>query len=250
MKKTVFVTMIMLGTALVMQAQQVYDKFLEDGKTWKCEYWNGNPNAEKRVYTWMLDGEIVIDGKKCMKLFNDLNSDRTMKHDYTLYEEQKKVYIVSNSGEMSLLYDFGAKAGDVLNMQNHKMTVINVDTIYNAKRGFIRQFIMCDADGPVVHISGLGGSAPTQNYFTIGMGIEIVSCEVNGEEIYGRNLPVEEKVDLMDVWTKWVYDYAGIESPVVSSAASALLYDLQGRRLSAKPAKGIYIHGGRKYVVK
>ena len=43
---------------------------------------------------------------------------------------------------------------------------------------------------------------------------------------------------------------AGIESPVVSSAASAPLYDLQGRRLSAKPVKGMYIQDGRKYVVK
>ena len=43
---------------------------------------------------------------------------------------------------------------------------------------------------------------------------------------------------------------AGIDSPVSSPTTDAPLYDLQGRRLSAKPVKGMYIQGGRKYVVK
>ena len=47
MKKTVFVTMIMLGTALVMQAQQVYDKFLEDGKTGSANIGMGTPMLKR-----------------------------------------------------------------------------------------------------------------------------------------------------------------------------------------------------------
>jgi hypothetical protein len=31
---------------------------------------------------------------------------------------------------------------------------------------------------------------------------------------------------------------------------SSTIYDLQGRRLAAKPVKGMYIQGGRKYVVR
>lgn len=41
----------------------------------------------------------------------------------------------------------------------------------------------------------------------------------------------------------------GIEQ-VRQPKATGMIYDLQGRRLSAKPQKGLYIHNGRKVVIK
>lgn len=41
----------------------------------------------------------------------------------------------------------------------------------------------------------------------------------------------------------------GIEQ-VRKPKATGMIYDLQGRRLSAKPQKGLYIHNGRKVVIK
>ena len=43
---------------------------------------------------------------------------------------------------------------------------------------------------------------------------------------------------------------AGIDSPTEALAHDGPLFDLQGRRLAAKPQKGVYIQGGRKYVVR
>ena len=43
---------------------------------------------------------------------------------------------------------------------------------------------------------------------------------------------------------------AGIDSPTEALAHDGPLYDLQGRRLAAKPQRGVYIQGGRKYVVR
>jgi len=35
-----------------------------------------------------------------------------------------------------------------------------------------------------------------------------------------------------------------------SAEADSTLFDLQGRRLKARPAKGVYIRDGRKHVVR
>ena len=46
-------------------------------------------------------------------------------------------------------------------------------------------------------------------------------------------------------------EYTGIANTSITKTSSTNnIFDLQGRRLSGKPAKGMYIQGGKKYVVK
>ena len=42
----------------------------------------------------------------------------------------------------------------------------------------------------------------------------------------------------------------GIKNITATSEANHQIYDLQGRRLQHTPAKGVYIHDGKKRVVK
>jgi hypothetical protein len=60
--------------------------------------------------------------------------------------------------------------------------------------------------------------------------------------IYGRIDPEHETVKVNDVTSR-------DENRPVSSFAA--LYDLQGRRIQGKPTrKGMYIRGGKKFVIK
>ena len=45
------------------------------------------------------------------------------------------------------------------------------------------------------------------------------------------------------------WDFSGISSVSADRAASGVVYDLQGRRVS-QPAKGVFIQNGKKIVVK
>ena len=55
-------------------------------------------------------------------------------------------------------------------------------------------------------------------------------------------------ITLEDLTAGWG-TYTSIRSLRGSEVASQELYDLQGRRLSAPPSKGLYIKGGKKIVV-
>jgi hypothetical protein len=59
----------------------------------------------------------------------------------------------------------------------------------------------------------------------------LVACEVNGEVIYQSATSIQ-----------------GIKSSNLNSDGA--IYDLQGRRLSSLPAKGLYIQNGKKRMVR
>jgi hypothetical protein len=61
-------------------------------------------------------------------------------------------------------------------------------------------------------------------------------------------------LDFQNVYQGMVYpltdEMNGITDITCVVGSSAELYDLQGRKLSSMPAKGIYIQNGKKYVVR
>ena len=61
----------------------------------------------------------------------------------------------------------------------------------------------------------------------------------------------ERVITLEDLAEGWgTYIDTAIKSLKTSETANQAIYDLQGRRLSEVPAKGIYIQAGKKYVIK
>ena len=76
------------------------------------------------------------------------------------------------------------------------------------------------------------------NVYGDGYGRCIIDCSVNGQSIYRTN----------------DYDFymnTSVSTPLrMDETTSSTLYDLQGRRLTAKPAKGIYIQNGQKIISK
>ena len=61
----------------------------------------------------------------------------------------------------------------------------------------------------------------------------------------------ERVITLEDLAEGWgTYIDTAIKSLKTAETANQAIYDLQGRRLSEVPAKGIYIQAGKKYVIK
>ena len=77
------------------------------------------------------------------------------------------------------------------------------------------------------------GSYPERHYRSM-----LVHFERNGEVLY-------------DIWPEKVGVSDEIKSiNKVKAPVDGILYDLQGRRLYAKPQKGVYIQNGKKKLVK
>lgn len=51
-------------------------------------------------------------------------------------------------------------------------------------------------------------------------------------------------------YTKEFFDFLSIGQPSASHQATRDIYDLQGRKMNGQPKRGIYIQGGKKFVVK
>ena len=118
-----------------------------------------------------------------------------------------------------------------------------VDTIHVRGRFFVRHHYLDSYSYTVsVIVEGIGMDG---NGLMMGSHIqylptcvcdytEFVACNEDGECIFTQHDFYVEAID-----TK-------VESAATSSSAPSSLYDLQGRRLAAPPAKGVYIQDGRK----
>ena len=242
------IMIVMLGFAIACRAQQVYDTFLIEGKTWTQEILMDTPFEEKQYKILKLDGEMVIDGRKCMKLYCDGIFDSA------LYEEGKSVFRIVK-GEEYKLYDFGAGIGDVLTLGGQKLTLVRIDTLYNDDFQFRRQIFLNQSNTPISHLSGIGSvSGPINISPTVGTSYAVVECKVGDNVLIpsadGNGFRVLNDDDFDEF--AWYVDYmrqlANIKSTFDCNDTRGLLYDLHGRRLTSKPEKGVYIEGGRKRV--
>ena len=252
-------TLLLLCAALAGRAQQIYDTFLVEGKMWTCECRIEASSGFKTynaVYT--LSGDTVIDGRTCKKLFvQDANGSMT--YNAALYQEGKKVYMITSHNVTSpttyQLYDFGiADGGSIGLWSDMHGTVYFVDNIQQGNNTIKRQFVSLDRLGCALYLSGVGSIyGPVLLALTVGGSSRLLSCSVNGETIYSEEQALSD-YELM--WSTWD-DYmehgkvlVSIATPDVATMYDGPLFDLQGRRLAAKPQRGVYIQGGRKYVVR
>lgn len=78
------------------------------------------------------------------------------------------------------------------------------------------------------------------------------------QQLYGvvsQHIPFSGVVEYIDIWAsgriqKKNDDPAGISEIVEKETSDCSYFDLQGRRISGQPSKGIYIMNGRKYILK
>lgn len=119
-KKLYLLTDIKLNITLKSE-QSANSSFVENGKEWQARlyvpYYNDNLGISyKFPYNFVMEGDTLIGAKACKKLYVYERGDRrTTEYLEAVYEEGQKVYFVPKGSEEGLLmYDFGAKDGEIV----------------------------------------------------------------------------------------------------------------------------------------
>lgn len=250
-------------------AQLEYRPFVQDGKLWRLRV----GEIMENIYGNMIDGDTLIGGERWNKVYNYVGVTSNNKYYAAIRESGKKVYaIAKGSSRTRLLYDFGLKEGQTVKCgiegnafgclldEGEKfdtllgfplvtyLKVERIDTV--TARGLQhRRFTLSILDsfkeyllnewepvvGSVTWIEGVGsGAGPFSPWMPLPPnGSILVGCKINKTDIFGYS----------DFYDAEIYNsVGGIRSDESEESGT---YDLSGRRLSAPPAKGMYIEDKR-----
>ena len=250
-RQWIFISLLLAAalTSFAQEASDSYRPFVEEGKVWNYE--GSNPNHEPSSYvTWtesyQLDGDTVIDSYKCGKLYFSSTCPFSEYHRLykgAVYEDGNKVYIFhSKSTAPRLLYDFSCKKEDHLMIGGYELLIDKDYFISNAAQTF-HVFVWSPKEMNIYQsfmIEGIGClDDDLINYYEGwlpgGYQRKLLSCSIKGFEIFNYNTFHKE--------------VSTVSFPFEQNSTPTL-FDLSGRRLSAPPAKGIYIENGQKRVAK
>lgn len=223
-----------------------YHAMLDSRKAWSVE-----TVPESLSRDSYANGTTVLDGKEyyVMETYSDGQQGRAFVY---WREEGRRVYAVnSTTGEECLMYDFTLTPGQEATVAGSTaMRCNSVDTI-RVNGSYFRRFNMsrCDDDSCIIPwVEGVGSpygvdmpGGPDVQQLPI-----VVSfyCRENGMEIFTPEGFTAPAIHF------GATSVASPRTPDTSPRTSHYYFDLQGRRLKAKPAKGVYIQDGRKHVVR
>lgn len=273
MKQVLFV-FLSLFIACEITAQEVYDNFLKDGKTWLMRYkLVVNPDEYGSVYRFQeitLKEDSVIDGipfkRICKRTY--IPEDPNEKEEWTstsswLGQDESKIYLCERlwgeTFECYQIMDFARDVGDILTLGSSSdgensgvdFMVTNVsDTILESStdkrpRRCLHLQSRVNSDEKDVWVEGIGSL-----YYGI-TGIVMGSHSGSIPRLMKCN---EDEVIL--------FQYNENETSVRSVVSNKvrrkeICHDLQGRKLKTRSKKdgdafplGIYIQNGKKFVMK
>ena len=212
-------------------AQDDYRPLVEKGKKWTYHH-----DTYQYVYDYyyMLDGDTVVAGKNCLKMYSDNRyNDHVVRYEGSFCEEGKKVYCFYPGLEDGrLLYDFGCEEGNTLKMTGADLIVrsiadVELNGIEVKRFNFQAQQMIEGEDDPFVigTLSWIEGVGATKDFFNMlplaGNYNSLMVCEVNGEILYNGVTN-------------------GITTVHNDLKSGHAIYDLRGRRLKSL-SKGINI---------
>ena len=254
MKKiTLFLLLAMTGCKCFAQEHE-YIPLLEEGKRWNYIFdfaWAGAPKEYNYYYSYFVNGDTVINNITCKKIY--MEKDGSVTYKAAMYEDGQKVYCFNNnSTDSELLYDFGLCRYDKMPVEKENVEVLCKYTKQSEYEGVNRKeiyWIMIDSymsedyvermmslDNDIYLSEWIEGIGSTQDlFFTLpydGNYSHMISCEQNGKTLYQDSY------------------YTGIIDIRTNSNVSSQIFDFSGRRLNSIPEKGMYIKGGRKYLIK
>lgn len=244
--KKLLLYFIVFHISLLAQGQEnSYTPFVEEGKVWKVGWFPGIQYWAQRLDYYYFDGDTIINRHMCkvMKCRHESKVEDTWtEYIGGWYEHRKQVYCVFPGKEsFELIYDFGAKVGEEIEVYNSLTGKIKV-TIYGRDAATREPFIgmitnVLDQEDFMVSpwMEGVGGTTPLDN---------IIRPEWAGYYYALMNCMVGDKVLYLENHYK-----DGIKSSMIDSPNNPVsLYDLSGRRLSTPPARGFFIQDGKKVV--
>lgn len=232
-----------------------YVPFVEEGKVWNCSAITPlvDPlDEEACIFTMM--GDTLIGENNYKKVFCQFNVyfGDDMQHYYcAVREEAYRVFIIAaETKEEKLLYDFSHPQESLILSYD--------DTKFARGTGYHNKYFPTNQ---MQMTFGLWGTEDGTNYnkgldeWIEGVGsvnVNPFSCElICDKPSFGYPIDVISCINE----SGYVYFVYWMEQPTTiketfKSIPNTLIYDLQGRRLSTKPQRGVYIENGKKRVVK
>jgi hypothetical protein len=264
---------------MLAQAQKEeleYRPFAEEGKIWSTTIGGLN----QYVYDGYFAGDTIIGGETWQKVYTIAGINRV--YYAAVRDEGKKVYaIAKGSSRPRLLYDFSLKEGDFVRcgvegsafeclrmkeepldtlhgfLFNLALKVDRIDTIKLRDGLEHRRFTLSMwSPGkdiliatPIVWIEGLGSGAGPFSPWMLQSPLLPTFNEHRAFVTYWGNENLSPQIIAISD------EFYELES---STAVSSLqptqekgtFYDLDGRQISTKPSRGIYIEDGKKRMVK
>ena len=238
--------------AMAQEWDHEYIPFVEDGKIWNCCAHTPEVGVDEINCIFTMKGDTLIDEnhyKKVFCQFKEYYGDDKQHYYCAVREESYRVFIIAAETNMEkLLYDFShPQESLILSYDDYKFARgIGYHNKYIPTRQ-MSFWLYSTKDGMNYDhqldnwIEGVGFI--NVNPFTcklicdkpsLGYPIEVISCVNEGDYFF---------------YIYWFEDHSAIKN-TLKSVTNALIYDLQGRRLSGQPTKGIYIQNGTKIVIK
>lgn len=227
---------------------------LDEDLVWTMAFYSPYQEDNVSYIELKLDGEILIEGIVYKEIFQrEFNQNEIPQNWKTteckLGQDRGMIYYCDVFQEPKLLMDFSALEGDsipyYLGGMATYLRVENVtDTVfvYSSDKQTRKCVYVKDigSDENDVWVEGIGslkyGIEPFfMEPITGGVPL-LIRCTKNNEILYEH----PNATIILDVSSPYIQD-------IVSFSAT---YDLQGRRLTGKPAKGLYIQNGRKMIAK
>lgn len=228
-------------------------KYYPMGTYWAQSYYNDETEEEFVDCGYVIHGTTIIDNKEYYRVISadkNRNPIGSTYEDYAIREEDDKVYIYhSGFGKEFMYYDFDWEEGKgiALNIKEIDITPSGYEyEIGYIKAKNISQIQLNDGNlylqmknpniiQSIGEITGFGGLFSTSRIRPARPYKYFISSFVrNGVEIYTASLKTA------------IHDLSATQSS--NRPTSNNLYDLSGHRLSAPPAKGVFIQDGQKVV--
>ena len=239
-----------------MSAQTDYSPLLKDGKVWNMSnhIWDlipGTSEWQELEVVEYVKGDTIVDGEKYFKVYTNMTNTYTGEmrigtSPRLLQEADRKVWELSKNREgewvKRVLFDFGQEVGETFKciLNDVTLTLVGIDSISvggTVRRRYTHEYTCPPRDDVYRQywVEGIGSQCGPLTSSRAYNNMRLKSCYEDGVCIFTGddfNLPPLT---------------ADIKQAVPTSREQPTpLYDLQGRRLKAKPAHGIYIKDKKK----
>ena len=253
MKKLLLSAMVLLATCIAAQAQSDYLPLVREGVRWHyVKQYYGIEELQPNVsYYYEFRGDTIVDGKTFKKCYMSSPEPGESGLVALMREEDRKVYrkYVGDDDEAKLIYDFNTSELYINNWEHyfivyHALENIDIQGVDCKRYQFTRYY---DKDDKVFK-------------FVEGVGVDYDYLSYHGDLLYplmGRCTCEFEIIYYLDCLTDLngnVLYKSNIVSAITDVKADGKqgndrYYNLMGQPVSS-PTQGIYIHNGKKVIVK
>lgn len=218
-----------------------YDKLLQTNTVWECLEVSMSQPDKVDTYTIVVKGDTLVEEHRCMQVCCLEKQIRQ-----TMFEEGRKIYVVTSNDTPEVLLDFGLQQGDRLSDVSQ---VLSTGSIQN--QGYSYRTIVIDSgqDG----CAWWAGDPESPYLYTLIEGVGISKdLFLTGQHPFSKGETISYLLrcwrggDL--VYQAPAYD-ALLSIAPLSPDDDSTLYDLLGRPVT-HPYPGIYIQNGRKVMVR